>query len=240
MLHTNLIPSNGFSALPVILPDQTPPAGSTRVVLDIEGDIEKAIGRGDDLHMDYAVRMIHGFKKTHGASVGVYWWPPVTKKDDLAHAKNFSWPLSFCDFTCPSVYSLTARDMANVRRANWWEKGVKLAGAAHKTRLAFLCPKNIFDGTDCTRSQIKHQIKAARLLGCDDLCVWSGVGYQVTLAKLGEHASDDDKVRRSEAWTRLVNDYGFALGGSFSHADIDDQYAAYSERTLGMFNECMG
>lgn len=239
MLYTNLIPHHGFLSLPVILPDQTPPAGSTRVVLDIEGEIEARVSAGQQ----DAIRDASGLVWAHtggGTAVGVYWWPPVTKKADLDHAKHFSNMLRMASFTCPSVYSLTARDMANVRRAHWWEKGVKLAGAAEKPRIAFLCPKNIFDGTDCTKAQIRHQLKAARLLGCEDLCVWSGVGYQVTLAKLGEHASDADKVRRSEAWTRLVNDYGFALGGSFSHADIDREHRLYSERVLATFRECMG
>jgi len=241
MLYTNLIPHHGFLSLPVILPDQTPPAGSTRVVLDIEGDVEKGICRGERESIYKAIDAICDFRSRIGTPihVGMYWWPPVTKRADLSHAKHFWWLLSGCDFACPSVYSLTASDMANVRRANWWAKGVKVAGSDSMPRIAFLCPKNIFDGTDCTKAQIRHQLKAARLLGCEDLCVWSGVGYQVTLAKLGEHASDADKVRRSEAWTRLVNDYGFALGGSFSHADIDREYRLYSERTLGRFKECI-
>lgn len=241
MLYTNLIPHHGFLSLPVILPDQTPPTGSTRVVLDIEGKVEAAICRGDQSLIGWAEAVICDARtRGLGKYIGVYWWPPVTKKADIDHAYQFSSPLRFCDFVCPSVYSLTARDMANVRRARWWLRGVKLAGADTKPRIAFICAKNIHDGTDCTRAQIRHQLKAAQILGCVDLCVWSGVGYQVNLAKLPEHASPEDLKKRPEAWARLVNDYGFKLGGSFTHADIDSEYAAYSERTLGLFKECMG
>jgi len=238
MLYTNLIPHHGFLSLSVILPDQTPPAGSTRVVLDIEGDIEAAICRGDEKAIKTARDMMLGVTPLM-AHLGVYWWPPVTKHADMAHAKHFTEPLSLCDFVCPSFYSLKSRDYKNEQRARWWLRGARLAGADDKPRIGFLCAKNIHDGTDCTKAQIKHQLKAARLLGCDDLCVWGGVGYQVNLAKLPEHASAEDLAKRPEAWARLVNEYGFKLGGSFSHADIDREYRLYSERTLGRFKECI-
>ena len=245
-LYTNLIPHHGAVAFPTVNIDQhAAHPDATMLTIDLEGEASDplssaAIYSGSEVAILHAIGVIDNFRTgCPKAKLGWYWFPPVSRKEDVEPAKHYRPLVELADFACPSLYSLHARDLANLRRAKWWDKAMAKHGFPRLPRIGYVCESNL-DGTKANTAQIRAQCKAAKAIGCESIYVWSGVPHLVWLAKLDNLTVADHFNRRAEAWTRLMNDYGFKLGDSFSHADIDREFAAYSENVLSTFKECMG
>lgn len=245
MLHTNLIPFHGAVAFPTVNIDQhAAHPDATMLTIDLEGKAEDplssaAIYSGSQVAIDHAIGVIGKFRAgCPNADLGWYWFPPVSRQADIGPAAHYLPIVRLADFLCPSLYTLDNRDTACLRRANWWVRAIDTHHFPRLPRIGYVSDSNL-NGSTTTKEQMRAQVRAARAIGCESIYVWSGVPHLVWLAKLTDLTVPDHVRDRSRAWAKLIGNHNFKLPSSFTPADIDSEFAAYSDTLLCKFRNLM-